>query len=597
MNLEEIIQSAVTQSVKTLYNADTEISQIQIQKTKKEFEGDVTIVVFPFVKMARKSPEVVGQEIGEFLLAHYPVVSAFNVIKGFLNVSINKSHWIETLNAIHSDALYGTVLPDEAAGVMMIEYSSPNTNKPLHLGHIRNNLLGHSISEIQKANGWNVVKTNIVNDRGIHICKSMLAWKLFGNGETPQSSGLKGDHLVGKYYVIFDKAYKAEIKELMATGMSEEEAKKNAPLILDAQKMLLAWENNDKEVRQLWEMMNGWVYAGFDETYQQMGVSFDKIYYESETYLTGKAEVERGVDEQVFYRRDDSSVWADLTADGLDEKLLLRADGTSVYMTQDIGTAKLRYNDFDIQKMVYVVGNEQNYHFQVLSILLDKLGFAWGKSLVHFSYGMVELPEGKMKSREGTVVDADDLMEEMINTARETSQELGKLDNCTEEEKNTIARMVGLGALKYFILKVDPRKNMTFNPKESIDFNGNTGPFIQYTHARIKSVLRKATEQGVNFGTIVDMQLEISEKESYLIQLLSEFPTVVKQAGEEFSPALIANYEYELVKEYNQFYHDFSILKEENEGLKQFRLVLSDSVAKVVKSGMQLLGIEVPERM
>jgi arginyl-tRNA synthetase len=597
MNLEEIIQSAVTQSVKTLYNADTEISQIQIQKTKKEFEGDVTIVVFPFVKMARKSPEVVGQEIGEFLLAHYPVVSAFNVIKGFLNVSINKSHWIETLNAIHSDALYGTVLPDEAAGVMMIEYSSPNTNKPLHLGHIRNNLLGHSISEIQKANGWSVVKTNIVNDRGIHICKSMLAWKLFGNGETPQSSGLKGDHLVGKYYVIFDKAYKAEIKELMATGMSEEEAKKNAPLILDAQKMLLAWENNDKEVRQLWEMMNGWVYAGFDETYQQMGVSFDKIYYESETYLTGKAEVERGVDEQVFYRRDDSSVWADLTADGLDEKLLLRADGTSVYMTQDIGTAKLRYNDFDIQKMVYVVGNEQNYHFQVLSILLDKLGFAWGKSLVHFSYGMVELPEGKMKSREGTVVDADDLMEEMINTARETSQELGKLDNCTEEEKNTIARMVGLGALKYFILKVDPRKNMTFNPKESIDFNGNTGPFIQYTHARIKSVLRKATEQGVNFGTIVDMQLEISEKESYLIQLLSEFPTVVKQAGEEFSPALIANYEYELVKEYNQFYHDFSILKEENEGLKQFRLVLSESVAKVVKSGMQLLGIEVPERM
>lgn len=597
MNLEEIIQSAVTQSVKTLYNADTEISQIQIQKTKKEFEGDVTVVVFPFVKMARKSPEVVGQEIGEFLLAHYPVVSAFNVIKGFLNVSINKSHWIETLNAIHSDALYGTVLPDEAAGVMMIEYSSPNTNKPLHLGHIRNNLLGHSISEIQKANGWNVVKTNIVNDRGIHICKSMLAWKLFGNGETPQSSGLKGDHLVGKYYVIFDKAYKAEIKELMATGVSEEEAKKNAPLILDAQKMLLAWENNDKEVRQLWEMMNGWVYAGFDETYQQMGVSFDKIYYESETYLTGKAEVERGVDEQVFYRRDDSSVWADLTADGLDEKLLLRADGTSVYMTQDIGTAKLRYNDFDIQKMVYVVGNEQNYHFQVLSILLDKLGFAWGKSLVHFSYGMVELPEGKMKSREGTVVDADDLMEEMINTARETSQELGKLDNCTEEEKNTIARMVGLGALKYFILKVDPRKNMTFNPKESIDFNGNTGPFIQYTHARIKSVLRKATEQGVNFGTIVDMQLEISEKESYLIQLLSEFPTVVKQAGEEFSPALIANYEYELVKEYNQFYHDFSILKEENEGLKQFRLVLSDSVAKVVKSGMQLLGIEVPERM
>ena len=597
MNLEVTIQSVVAQSVKTLYNVDVETNQIQIQKTKKEFEGDITVVVFPFVKAARKSPEGAGQEIGEFIVKNNPVVSAFNVIKGFLNLSIDKSYWIETLNAIHANVSFGKLTPDADADTMMIEYSSPNTNKPLHLGHIRNNLLGFSIAEIQKANGWKVVKTNIVNDRGIHICKSMLAWKLFGNGETPASSGMKGDHLVGKYYVVFDKAYKAEIKELMEKGMTEEEAKKSAPLILEAQKMLLAWEQNDAEVRQLWETMNGWVYAGFDETYKQMGVDFDKIYYESETYLTGKSEVERGVAEKSFYQREDSSVWADLTADGLDEKLLLRADGTSVYMTQDIGTAKLRYNDFDIKKMVYVVGNEQNYHFQVLSILLDKLGYAWGKDLVHFSYGMVELPEGKMKSREGTVVDADDLMAEMIDTARETSMELGKLDNCTPEEIESIARMVGLGALKYFILKVDPRKNMTFNPKESIDFNGNTGPFIQYTHARIKSVLRKAADQGINFGTEIDKSLAISEKESYLIQLLSEFPTVVKQAGEEFSPALIANYEYELVKEFNQFYHDFSILKEENEALKQFRLVLSESVANVVKTGMSLLGIEVPERM
>lgn len=597
MNLEATIQSVVAQSVKTLYNVDVETNQIQIQKTKKEFEGDITVVVFPFVKAARKSPEGAGQEIGEFIVKNNPVVSAFNVIKGFLNLSIDKSYWLETLNTIHANVSFGTSTPDADADTMMIEYSSPNTNKPLHLGHIRNNLLGFSIAEIQKANGWKVVKTNIVNDRGIHICKSMLAWKLFGNGETPASSGMKGDHLVGKYYVVFDKAFKAEIKELMEKGMTEEEAKKNAPLILEAQKMLLAWEQNDAEVRHLWETMNGWVYAGFDETYKQMGVDFDKIYYESETYLTGKSEVERGVVEKSFYQREDSSVWADLTADGLDEKLLLRADGTSVYMTQDIGTAKLRYNDFDIKKMVYVVGNEQIYHFQVLSILLDKLGYQWGKDLVHFSYGMVELPEGKMKSREGTVVDADDLMAEMIDTARETSMELGKLDNCTPEEIESIARMVGLGALKYFILKVDPRKNMTFNPKESIDFNGNTGPFIQYTHARIKSVLRKAAEQGINFGTEIDKSLVISEKESYLIQLLSEFPTVVKQAGEEFSPALIANYEYELVKEFNQFYHDFSILKEENEALKQFRLVLSESVANVIKTGMSLLGIEVPERM
>ena len=597
MNLEATIQSVVAQSVKTLYNIDIETSQIQIQKTKKEFEGDITVVVFPFAKAARKSPEGAGAEIGEFIVANNTMVSKFNVIKGFLNLSITPSYWLELLNSINADEYFGVKLPSEDADTMMIEYSSPNTNKPLHLGHIRNNLLGFSIAEIQKANGWKVVKTNIVNDRGIHICKSMLAWKLFGNGETPQSSGMKGDHLVGKYYVVFDKAYKAEIKALMEKGMTEEEAKKNAPLILAAQKMLLAWENNDAEVRQLWETMNAWVYAGFDETYKQMGVDFDKIYYESQTYLTGKSEVERGVAEKSFYQRDDSSVWADLTADGLDEKLLLRADGTSVYMTQDIGTAKLRYNDFDIRKMVYVVGNEQNYHFQVLSILLDKLGYAWGKDLVHFSYGMVELPEGKMKSREGTVVDADDLMAEMIDTARETSMELGKLDNCTPEEIESIARMVGLGALKYFILKVDPRKNMTFNPKESIDFNGNTGPFIQYTHARIKSVLRKAAEQEINFDAGLNTSLVISEKESYLIQLLSAFPAVVKEAGTEFSPALIANYEYELVKEFNQFYHDFSILKEENEALKQFRLVLSASVAKVIKTGMQLLGIEVPERM
>ncbi|MDD3488930.1 MAG: arginine--tRNA ligase [Paludibacter sp.] len=597
MNLEATIQSAVAQAVSVLYQFETEPTQIQLQKTKKEFEGDVTVVVFPFVKAARKSPEGAGQEIGEYIVKHNQVISAFNVIKGFLNLSINRAYWIDLLNNISKNDTFGTVASDDNSPLMMIEYSSPNTNKPLHLGHIRNNLLGFSISEIQKANGWQVVKTNIVNDRGIHICKSMLAWKLFGNGETPESTGMKGDHLVGKYYVVFDKAYKAEIKELMEKGMTEEEAKKNAPLMLEAQKMLLAWEQNDAEVRQLWETMNGWVYAGFDETYKELGVNFDKIYYESDTYLTGKSEVERGESEGSFYRRDDNSVWADLTPDGLDEKLLLRADGTSVYMTQDIGTAKLRYNDYKIDKMVYVVGNEQNYHFQVLSLLLDRLGYEWGKSLVHFSYGMVELPEGKMKSREGTVVDADDLMAEMIETARETSQELGKLDNCSEEEIREIARMVGLGALKYFILKVDPRKNMTFNPKESIDFNGNTGPFIQYTHARIKSVLRKAADQGINFGTEIDNTLEISEKESYLIQLLSGFPAVVRQAGEEFSPALIANYTYDLVKEYNQFYHDFSILREENETLKIFRLNLSEAIAKVIKTAMGLLGIEVPERM
>jgi len=597
MNLELNIQTLVAQSVKELYKLEIEANQIQLQKTKREFEGDITVVVFPFAKAARKSPEGAGQEIGEFIVKHNSLIASFNVIKGFLNLSINKSYWIDLLNHIQLNPNFGKAETAAEQNTMMIEYSSPNTNKPLHLGHIRNNLLGFSISEIQKANGWKVVKTNIVNDRGIHICKSMLAWKLFGNGETPTSTGIKGDHLVGKYYVIFDQAFKAEIKDLMSKGFTEDEAKKTAPLIIEAQRMLLAWENSDPETRQLWEMMNGWVYAGFEETYKVMGVDFDKIYYESETYLTGKSEVERGVKSGVFTQRDDTSVWADLTADGLDEKLLLRADGTSVYMTQDIGTAKLRYDDFDIKKMVYVVGNEQNYHFQVLSLLLDKLGYSWGKNLVHFSYGMVELPEGKMKSREGTVVDADDLMDEMISTARETSEELGKLDNCTELEKAEIAKMVGLGALKYFILKVDPKKNMTFNPKESIDFNGNTGPFIQYTHARIKSVLRKADDLGLNYRNSIDNKIEISDKESYLIQLVGEFPSFIKQAGEEFSPAIIANYQYELVKEYNQFYHDYSILKEENEQLRMFRLVLSDAVAMVIKTGMKLLGIDVPERM
>jgi len=597
MNLETILSDLVASAVDTLYGLKIDPNQIQLQKTKREFEGDVTVVIFPFVKAARKSPEQTGQEVGLYLQQNNPVVSAFNVIKGFLNLSISQKYWLETLNAIHENKNFGKTTASDDAELMMIEYSSPNTNKPLHLGHIRNNLLGYSIAEIQKANGWKVVKTNIVNDRGIHICKSMLAWKLYGNGETPQSTGMKGDHLVGKYYVVFDKAFKAQIAELVEKGVNEEEAKKTAPLILEAQKMLLAWENNDPEVRQLWEMMNGWVYAGFDITYKQLGVDFDKIYYESETYLEGKEKVEEGLANGVLYRREDGSVWADLTAEGLDEKLLLRADGTSVYMTQDIGTAKLRYEHYPIKKMVYVVGNEQNYHFQVLSILLDKLGFEWGRGLVHFSYGMVELPEGKMKSREGTVVDADYLMDEMIETARETSQELGKLDNCTPDEIEVIARMVGLGSLKYFILKVDPRKSMTFNPKESIDFNGNTGPFIQYTHARIKSVLRKADEQGIDYKSNIDTNLEISEKESYLVQLLNEFPAIVKLAGEEFSPALIANYVYELVKEYNQFYHDFTILKEENLNIKQFRLVLSECTASVIKTAMALLGIDVPERM
>ncbi len=596
MNIESSLQAMVKTAVAELYQLEAAEAQLQIQKTKKEFEGDLTVVIFPFVKAARKAPEAIGEEIGNYLLSQHSLVSAFNVIKGFLNLTIHTAYWLELLNALSSDAGFGQ--NDTGKGkLMMIEYSSPNTNKPLHLGHVRNNLLGFSISEIQKANGWEVVKTNIVNDRGIHICKSMLAWKLFGNGETPQSSGMKGDHLVGKYYVEFDKAYKAEVKALMEQGMAEEEAKRTAPLMRRAQEMLVAWENHDPEVYRLWETMNGWVYEGFDATYKRMGVDFDKIYYESQTYLEGKSKVEEGLAKGVFYRREDGSVWADLRPEGLDEKLLLRADGTSVYMTQDIGTAKLRYEDYPINKMVYVVGNEQNYHFQVLALLLDKVGFEWGRELVHFSYGMVELPEGKMKSREGTVVDADDLMTEMMDTARDTARELGKLDTSSGEEVEQIAAMVGLGALKYFILKVDPKKNMTFNPKESIDFNGNTGPFIQYTHARIKSVLRKAQDAGIGIPDAVDTGLAVSDKEKYMIQLLSAYPSVVRQAGDEFSPAVIANYIYELVKEYNQFYHDFSILKEENGALKGFRLLLSASVAQVVKSGMALLGIEVPERM
>ena len=596
MYLENTIQHIVKSAVSELYSLEVEFHQIQIQKTRKEFEGDLTVVVFPFVKVARKSPENTGKEIGAYLQTNNDLIVKFNVIKGFLNLTISQKYWIKVLNKISQLENFGTN-HDGNSAIMMVEYSSPNTNKPLHLGHIRNNLLGFSIAEIQKANGWKVVKTNIVNDRGIHICKSMLAWKLFGNGETPETSGLKGDHLVGKYYVKFDKAYKAEVEALMAKGMSEEEAKKSAPLIQQAQQMLVAWENHDPEVYELWEKMNAWVYDGFDVTYKQLGVDFDKIYYESQTYLDGKSKVEEGLSKGIFYQREDGSVWADLTEDGLDEKLLLRADGTSVYMTQDIGTAALRYADYDISKMVYVVGNEQNYHFQVLAVLLDKLGFKWGKDLLHFSYGMVELPEGKMKSREGTVVDADDLIAEMIDTAREIARELGKLDLSSEEEIENIARMVGMGALKYFILKVDPKKNMTFNPKESIDFNGNTGPFIQYTHARIKSVLRKAEEQGIAYNINVNENVPISEKETNLIQLLASYPTIVREAGDQFSPAVIANFTYELVKEYNQFYHDYSILREENLDLRGLRLVLSATVADVIKNSMALLGIDVPERM
>ncbi len=597
MKIEQQITNAVSNALKALYDITPDATAIQLQKTKKEFTGNLTLVVFPFLKSSHKNPEATAQEIGEYLVKNNQEISSFNVIKGFLNLVISPVCWIQQLESIDKDVEYGTKSQAPDAQLVMVEYSSPNTNKPLHLGHVRNNLLGFSISEILKANGYKVVKTNIVNDRGIHICKSMLAWQKWGNGVTPESSGKKGDHLIGDFYVLFDKHYKQELSDLQRKGMSKEEAEAASSLMTEAREMLRKWEAGDKEVREVWRMMNEWVYAGFDETYKRLGVDFDKIYYESETYLEGKEKVLEGLEKGIMYKKEDGSVWADLTQEGLDHKLLLRSDGTSVYMTQDIGTAKLRFIDYPIDKMVYVVGNEQNYHFQVLSILLNKLGFKWGKDLVHFSYGMVELPEGKMKSREGTVVDADDLMEEMINTARETSAELGKLDNCTPEEAEAISRIVGLGALKYFILKVDPRKNMTFNPKESIDFNGNTGPFIQYTHARICSVLRKAAEAGINFEKTDTSSVIPNEKEIALIQNLAEFPSVVSEAGKLFSPALIANYVYDLVKEYNQFYHDFSILREENEALRAFRLMLSANVAKVVKTGMGLLGIEVPDRM
>ena len=597
MNLEEKLVQSVIKTIESLYGQTVDAKAVQLQTTKKEFEGDLTLVVFPFLKISKKTPEITANEIGDYLVKNESIVEKFNVIKGFLNLSIAKNTWVSTLNAMLADDQFGFKTATADSPLYMVEYSSPNTNKPLHLGHIRNNLLGYSLCKILAANGYRVIKTNIVNDRGIHICKSMLAWQKFGNGETPASTGKKGDHLVGDYYVKFDQEYKKEVKALMDKGLSEEDAKKQAPLLQEAQAMLKKWEDGDAEVRKLWNEMNSWVYAGFDETYKRLGVGFDKIYYESTTYIDGKAKVNEGLSKGLFYRREDGSVWADLTQNGLDEKLLLRADGTSVYMTQDIGTATQRFNEFDINKMIYVVGNEQNYHFQVLSILLDRLGFSWGKDLVHFSYGMVELPEGKMKSREGTVVDADDLMDEMIQTAREVSDELGKLDGMTEDEINEIARICGLGALKYFILKVDPRKNMLFNPKESIDFNGNTGPFIQYTHARICSVLRKAAEQGIQLNNSVKEGLTLSDTEVNLIQYLSNFPNVVKQAGSDYSPALIANYVYELVKQYNSFYHDFSILKEENEDLRAFRLLLSKKIAAVIKSGMGLLGIEVPERM
>lgn len=606
MKIEKRLCASVVDAIKALYGQEVPESMVQLQKTKKEFEGHLTLVVFPFLRMSKKGPEQTAQEIGEYLKSNSPeLIAAFNAVKGFLNLVIASDCWIELLDSINSDPKFGFTNATEDSKLVMIEYSSPNTNKPLHLGHVRNNLLGNALANIVAANGNKVVKTNIVNDRGIHICKSMLAWLKYGNGETPETSGKKGDHLVGDYYVAFDKHYKAEVKELMekflAEGMNEEQAKAKAeaesPLMQEAREMLRKWEANDPEVRALWKKMNEWVYAGFNETYKEMGVSFDKIYYESETYLEGKDKVQEGLDKGFFYRKEDGSVWADLTAEGLDHKLLLRGDGTSVYMTQDIGTAKLRFQDFPINKMIYVVGNEQNYHFQVLSILLDKLGFEWGKDLVHFSYGMVELPEGKMKSREGTVVDADDLMESMIETAKETSAELGKLDGLTKEESDSISRIVGLGALKYFILKVDARKNMTFNPKESIDFNGNTGPFIQYTYARIQSVMRKATESGIVIPVKLATGIQLSNKEEDLIQLMADFATVVRQAGTDYNPSVIANYTYDLVKEYNQFYHDYSILREENEQVKIFRLALSVNVGKIINEAMGLLGIDVPERM
>lgn len=605
MNIESEIIAAVVQAVKECYGQDVPTTMVQLQKTKAEFEGNLTLVVFPFLKLSKLKPEDTAQQLGDYLAKHCKVVQSFNVVKGFLNLTIAPAAWISLLNRIDSEPRFGEKAVNEQSPLVMVEYSSPNTNKPLHLGHVRNNLLGWSLAQIMEANGNRVVKTNIVNDRGIHICKSMLAWKKWGNGATPESTGKKGDHLIGDYYVAFDQHYRAELTELTAKfkaeGMTDEEAEKRAkeesPLMKEAHDMLVRWEQGDEEVRALWKKMNDWVYQGFDETYKAMGVGFDKIYYESETYLEGKAKVEEGLAKGLFFRKPDGSVWADLSNEGLDQKLLLRADGTSVYMTQDIGTADLRFKDYPIDKMIYVVGNEQNYHFQVLSILLDRLGFKWGKELVHFSYGMVELPNGKMKSREGTVVDADDLMEEMVSAARRTSEELGKFADMTENERNEIARIVGMGALKYFILKVDARKNMLFNPEESIDFNGNTGPFIQYTYARIRSIMRKAEAEGIVLPAVLPDTLPLNEKEVQLIQKLNSFEAVVEQAGKDYSPSGIANYCYELTKDFNQFYHDYSILNAESGEAKTLRLALAKNVAKTIKNGMQLLGIEVPERM
>lgn len=606
MKIENQIASSVIASVKELYGQEVPMSMVQLQKTKSNFEGNLTLVVFPFLKISKQKPEDTAQAIGELLVRDCPAVASFNVVKGFLNLNIAKEAWVDLLNDIHADEKFGEKPVTEDSPLVMIEYSSPNTNKPLHLGHVRNNLLGWSLAQIMEANGNKVVKTNIVNDRGIHICKSMLAWQKWGNGETPESSGKKGDHLIGDYYVAFDKHYRAELAALKSKYMAEEgldeetaenKAKEESALMKEARAMLVKWEQGDKEVRTLWKKMNSWVYAGFDETYKALGVGFDKIYYESETYLEGKAKVEDGLNRGLFFRKDDNSVWADLTKEGLDQKLLLRSDGTSVYMTQDIGTAEMRFKDFPIDKMIYVVGNEQNYHFQVLSILLDRLGFKWGKELVHFSYGMVELPNGKMKSREGTVVDADELIAEMIADARKTSDELGKFDDMSEQEKQDIARIVGLGALKYFILKVDARKNMLFNPEESIDFNGNTGPFIQYTYARIRSIMRKAKAEGIKLPQQLSTNAPLNDKEIALIQKLNDYKAVVEQAGTDYSPSGIANYCYELTKDFNQFYHDYSILNANSEEEKTARLVLAANVAKTIKNAMQLLGIEVPERM
>lgn len=597
MNIDQIIKDKIIEAVQSLYGQTIEADAVQTQNTRKDVAGDMTVVVFPFLRFSRKSPEQTAADLGEYLKTHVGSVDDFSVVKGFLNLLISKTYWLKVLEDAASDEQFGFSEADETSPLVMVEYSSPNTNKPLHLGHIRNNLLGYSIGEIIKANGKKLVKTNIVNDRGIHICKSMYAWQQWGEGKTPESTGVKGDHLVGDFYVLFDKHYKEEINELVAKGLSKDEAEQQAPSIVAARELLLKWEARDPDVIKLWEMMNQWVYDGFDITYKELGVDFDKIYYESETYLVGKEEVLRGLKEGIFQQREDQSVWADLTEDGLDEKILLRSDGTSVYMTQDIGTAKLRFNDYKIDKMIYVVGNEQNYHFKVLSVLLDKLGFDWGKGLDHFSYGMVELPHGKMKSREGTVVDADDLIAEMIEVARKTSEELGKLEGYSQEELAETYKTIALGALKYFMLKVDPKKNMLFNPEESIDFNGNTGPFIQYTYARIRSVIRKAEANGIQLAKKLDSNIKLSDKEQELIKSLSLFPVTVKEAGDTYSPAIVANYIYSLVKEFNQFYHDHSILGEQDEAIRNFRLVLSQTIANVVKSGMNLLGIKVPERM